>query len=142
MSNVQTRQRNTELTAWFELNKTDLSAKDILYHDLPKYYVWKPHLRIWSRRKHSKVTNMIGRMYFINPSNIEAFSLRLILLHQSGATCFKSLRTLENKFYDSFQACAIARGLLQDDQTWNDTLNEASSVCTETTKLRLLFCII
>ena len=81
MSNFQTKQRNTKLTAWFELKKTDISAKDILYHDIPKYYVWKPHLRIWSRRKHSKVTNMIGRMYFINPSNIEAFSLRLILLH-------------------------------------------------------------
>ena len=81
-------------------------------------------------------------MYFINPSNIEDFSLRLILLHKSGATSFESLRTYNNKIYDSFQTCAIARGLLQDDLTWNDTLTEAASLCTDTSKLRKLFCMI
>ena len=60
----------------------------------------------------------------------------------SGATSFESLRTYNNKIYDSFQTCAIARGLLQDDLTWNDTLTEAASLCTDTSKLRKLFCMI
>ena len=81
LGSVQAKQKHTKLTAWFELNKKDPFARDILYHDIPKHYVWKPHLKTWTKRKGNKVSNMIGRMYFINPSQIEAFSLRLILLH-------------------------------------------------------------
>ncbi|GBO29958.1 hypothetical protein AVEN_99254-1 [Araneus ventricosus] len=33
-------QRNTMLTAWFELNRTDPDANRYFYSDIPKHFVW------------------------------------------------------------------------------------------------------
>ncbi|GFV08866.1 ATP-dependent DNA helicase [Trichonephila clavipes] len=53
-------QRNTMLTAWFELNRTDPDANKYIYADIPKHFVWKNNKwetrvrlgdRIESRRK-------------------------------------------------------------------------------------------
>jgi hypothetical protein len=136
------KQKNTKLTAWFELNKTDINARQYLYHDIPKYYVWKVASCLWSRRKHNKISRIIGRMYFISPSDTERFSMRLLLLHTPGATCYNDLRTNNNILYPTFQACAMARGLLANDKCWLETINEAAGHTTNIQKLRLLFVMI
>ncbi len=82
MSDVKGRNKLTKLTAWFKLNSDDVDAKQYLYHDIPKYYVWKTEKRIWQKRKKNKISNMIGRMYFINPNDTERFSMRFLLLHK------------------------------------------------------------
>ena len=142
ISKIKNKFKHTKLTAWFELNKIDTSAHNHLYHDIPKYYVWKDDSQIWSKRKFDKVSTMIGRMYFINPDQIELYSMRLLLLHKKGATSFEDLRTHDSIYYDSFQACAIANGLLSDDKSWNDTLHEANNFTTNVAKLRSLFVMI
>ena len=98
--------------------------------------------KIWQKRKKQRVSDMIGRMFFINPSDEERFSLRLLLLNVKGATSFNDLRTFEDIPYTTFKACAIARGLLQDDKIWDETLTEAALFTTDTRKLRVLFAMI
>ena len=66
--------------------------------------------------------------------------MRLLLLNVPGATSYTDLKTNEN--IDTFQACAIQKGLLSDDKTWDNTLVEASSFTTVSNKLRILFAMI
>ena len=42
-------QLHTTLTAWFETNRLDKSARSILYPDFPEHYVYKNHQ--WTKRK-------------------------------------------------------------------------------------------
>jgi hypothetical protein len=139
IDDIKNKSKNTKLTAWFLLNQNDPEAHQYLYHDIPKYYVWKNDKRMWQKRKHNKTSDMIGRMYFIKPADTERFSLRILLLHATGCKSFQELCTFEHIVYPTYQACAIARGLLQSDDTWHDTLHEASNFTTDIRKLRLLF---
>ena len=132
----------SKLTAWFSLNLEDEEARKHLYHDIPKYYVWKSTEKVWSRRNKNKVSNMIGRVFFFSPKDVERFSMRLLLLNKKGATSFEDLRTHDNIKFDTFQACAIYRGLLADDKTWDNTMEEASEHTTDIRQLRLLFAMI
>jgi hypothetical protein len=50
--------------------------------------------------------------------------------------------TFDTIIYSTFQACAVARGLLQDDKIWMETLQEAILITTDIQKLRLLFVMI
>ena len=135
----------TKLTAWFQLNQTDEFANKLLYHDIPKHYVWKADKCIWSRRKFEKTSDMIGRLYYISPSEIEKFSLRLLLLNVPGAKSFDDLRTYgvtangEPLIHKTCELCCLARGLLTDDSVWNDVLTEASHHTSDIRQLRQLF---
>ena len=85
---------------------------------------------------------MIGRMYFTNPSDMERFCLRLLLLNTPGATSFENIRTFNGKIFETYQEACIERGLMADDKTWDDTLKEAALTETDTQKFRLLFAMI
>ena len=65
LGNVQSKFKNTKLTAWFKLNQDDEEARQHLYHNIPKYYIWKSQERIWQKRKFNKVSKMLGRMYLL-----------------------------------------------------------------------------
>ena len=61
----------TKLTAYYYLNSVDEEARQYLYHEIPKYYIWKSAERKWQKRKYGKTSNMLDRMYFINPNEVE-----------------------------------------------------------------------
>ena len=65
----------------------------------------------------------------------------MLLLHIRGATSFEDLRSFNGNVYDSFREACIQRGLLQDDNEWHNTLEEAV-LFRMPRKLRQLFCII
>ncbi len=79
-------------------------------------------------------------MQFVFPQDIERYYLRLILLHVSGVTSFKDLRTV-NQVFSSYKETAIALGLVEDDSYHNTCLMEASLIQIGK-QLRHLFCII
>ena len=60
--------------------------------------------------------------------------MRLLLLNVRGATSFENLRTVNSITHLSFQSCAIFLGLLENDKAYNDTLNEAASITTDSNK--------
>eukprot|EP00112_Aurelia_sp_Birch-Aquarium-sp1_P020718 Seg540.7 transcript_id=Seg540.7/GoldUCD/mRNA.D3Y31 product="ATP-dependent DNA helicase PIF1" protein_id=Seg540.7/GoldUCD/D3Y31 len=115
--------QNTTLTAWFELNNRDPEAREYLYHDIPEHYTLDRRAKKWKKRQ--RAAKIYSRMYQIQPSQPEKFSLRMLLLHCSGALSFQDLRTVEGHEYPTFQDAARAMGLLQDDTELHRCLEEA-----------------
>ena len=116
--------RDSMITAWFKLNLSDPEARQLKYAQLPYKYVWKNHC--WHRRERGG-ERIIPRLHTTNPRDRELFSLRLLLLHVSGATSFEYLRTVDNILFPSFSEAASALRLLEDDREWDNCLSEAIS---------------
>jgi hypothetical protein len=116
------RSGRTKLEAWFDLNKTDVDAKHILYTDIPYDYVFVGNK--WQKRK--RVCKIVARIYIVSAKDEERFYLRMLLLHVPGATSFQFLRTVDNVVYDSFKEAAFHRHLLNSDEEWYNCLQEAS----------------
>ena len=79
LDEVVIQQLTTTLTGWMEYNATHDDARNILYHDFPKKFVWNRNEKKWTCRK-SKF-DVIGRMYFVRPREGERYFLRLLLCH-------------------------------------------------------------
>ena len=58
-------QSHTTFTAWFELNKIDIEARQLLYHETPLHYVFDESKKKWNKRKNNAI--VIGRMYAVSP---------------------------------------------------------------------------
>lgn len=119
---------HTTLTAYFLANgpgdpndKEDkltaadrLLARTLTYNLFPSKFTYLN--RRWHRRK-SGIGKTIGRIPIV-PFNIhcmEKYALRLILHNKPGACSHAELRTVDGVTHASFQAAAIALGLLEDD---------------------------
>ena len=55
-------------------------------------------------------------MYFVSPSQVELFRLRLLLLHCKGATSFNDLKNVNGVQYQTFLVIDLALGLIEDDE--------------------------
>ena len=120
------------------MNQQESEARDIKYLDIPKSYVWKSKERIWQKRKKA-VSRTISRLHLIQPSDVERFAMRLLLLNVTGATSFENLRTVEGEEHTTFHEAAVALKLLQDDKEWDACLTEAALTILDTEELRILF---
>ena len=72
---------------------------------------------------------------------MELFCIRMILLRVAGSKNFDELKTFNNIIQPSFKQAAIARGLLDTDSEWVQTLTEASQFMFPP-QLRSLFVMI
>ncbi|ODM86919.1 ATP-dependent DNA helicase pif1 [Orchesella cincta] len=84
---------------------------------------------------------VLPRMYAVSPRDTERFCLRLLLLHIRGATSYEDLRTVDGVCYETFKEAAIAKNLLDGDENWIKTLEEAS-LFQMPSQLRMLLCSI
>jgi len=131
--------KETTLTEYFELNKNDPEARNYLYTEIPKHYIWQK--KKWIKRK--RKSDMIGRMIFIPPNAGETFYLRLLLNTVKGATKYEDLRTDFNTgiTFSTFKEAAFNLGLIKDDNEWDECLQEA--ILTKTAaQVRQLFSVI
>ena len=140
---------HTTLTAFFKLCSEDDFAKTLLYNEVPQYYRWMNQAHCWQRRKEGiqvpewhgiRRTNTIGRVYVVHISNFECFCLRLLLHNIRGPTSFKYLKTIGNNTYDTFAKVCNVLGLLENDQHWINTLDDAKLFLSPR-KMRMLFAI-
>ena len=92
---------------------------DVTYADFPAKFRWTG--RAWAPRVRQEYA-AVGRMYFVSPRDLERFYLPKLLHHVVGATCFAEVRTVDDMEYDSYRRACAARGLLQDDEEWDDCL--------------------
>ncbi|KAG8174784.1 hypothetical protein JTE90_013184 [Oedothorax gibbosus] len=114
----------TMLLGWFDLNKQDSSARQILYSDLPNSYSWRAKDKKWiTRTRNAKV---VGRVVSVSPRDSERFHLKLILSRIPGATCYEDLRTHENVLHKTFREAAIAMGLTECSDEAIAVLEEAA----------------
>ncbi|KAL5569790.1 hypothetical protein UlMin_026365 [Ulmus minor] len=111
------------LTKYFNMNKTNEKAKNLLYNQFPEHFVWNQRDKFWMPRKKGHV---IGRIVTTNPSEGERYYLRLLLNHIRGDTCFQDLRIVNNVLTSSFRESALLRGLLKSDNNLTTCLEEAS----------------
>ncbi|XP_071578240.1 uncharacterized protein [Temnothorax nylanderi] len=116
--------RDTTLTAWLKLNQSDENAVQFLYTDIPYHYVYDKKETKWKPRKKGG-DKIISRLYTVSIKDIERFYLRLLLLHVAGAKCFKDLKTVNGVVYETFKDAAIAKNLVETDDLWGKTLEEA-----------------
>ncbi|GKB91053.1 uncharacterized protein Tco_0963325 [Tanacetum coccineum] len=66
------RDKRSMLNAFFERNETDVDARQYLYKDFPKYYVWNSASRVWTLRKKNPAR---GRLVSAHPTEGERFYL-------------------------------------------------------------------
>lgn len=65
---VLAKNHTSTLMAWFEANKRSPAARDILYVDFPRSFVWKAKEKAWQPRKRTCGERPpIGRVYFTQP---------------------------------------------------------------------------
>ncbi|XP_050065323.1 uncharacterized protein LOC114130689 [Aphis gossypii] len=137
----------TTLLAFFELCKTDVFAKTLLYSEVPSYFVFKNNK--FQRRKQGrnvddwptvKKDDALGRVYTIHPHNTECYYLRMLLHEIRGPTSFSDLKTVNGILHNTFLSACNVLGLLEDDNHWNNTLNEAF-LSDSPSKLRELFTV-
>ncbi|UYV79262.1 hypothetical protein LAZ67_17001830 [Cordylochernes scorpioides] len=147
------RMRNpprTTLTAFFSLCQTDSFARTLLYPDVPQYYTWNSSAHEWRRRVQGRLvegrpgvkrSDTIGRVYAVHVSNFECFCLRMLLHNIKGPTSFAYLKIVNGSQYETFRETCASLGLLENDNHWVVTMDEAV-LCQAPTRVRQLFAIL
>ncbi|XP_074305055.1 uncharacterized protein LOC141639985 [Silene latifolia] len=110
----------------FCLNQTDAYARTLLYQKFPEHYVWlgQKDEKLWLPRRKGFA---VGRLVYTNPTEGKRYYLRLLLANVRGPQSFEDLRTVSNVTFSSFQETAYQRGLLEDDNSVENSLLEASN---------------
>lgn len=132
---VALEKKQTALTVYFNLNKIDPVARNILYKNIPQHYRLDVK-KTWIKRK--KNEQVIGRVCSISPKDSERFYLKLLLNFIPGATCYNDLKIYEGKRYESFREVAIARNLLHTEAVVYEIFDEAVEIMMPN-QLRLLY---
>ncbi|XP_064647485.1 uncharacterized protein LOC135500168 [Lineus longissimus] len=140
----------TTLTAFFALCQKDDFARTLPYQEVPKYYTWNAQQKQWKRRVQGtpvegnedvRCAPALGRVYTVHPSNAECYYLRLLLHTVTEATSFEALRTVDQDTFDTYRDACRQRGLLEDDQQWNATMEDAV-LCQSPAQIRNLFALL
>jgi ATP-dependent DNA helicase PIF1 len=99
---------------------------DLYYNKISKCYVWKQSSRSWERRKRFyKKQQTLNRLHLVHIEDKERYFFRILLHKVPNPTCFEDLRTFEGVLYNTFQEACHARGFLDNDTQWDDTIKEA-----------------
>ena len=103
------------------------------------------HLLKWNWRKtqpnDANVPRTIGRINAVSPTQGERYYLKLLLSHKSGAEDYDDLKNHDGIVYQTFKATCLAMGLLENDQEWIRSLEEASRTASSK-QIRATFAVI
>ncbi|GFQ98566.1 ATP-dependent DNA helicase [Trichonephila clavata] len=125
----------TTLTAFFRLCNEDEFARTLFYHQVQGITLGIVKKQEVESRKVGqslsdypgiKSTDAIDRVYTVHPKNSECFHLRLLLHEVPGPTSFQYLKTFEGRICSNYKEACQVRGLLEYDEHWNATLEEAA----------------
>ncbi|CAO3656219.1 unnamed protein product [Mucor hiemalis] len=149
-------EKDTTLTAFFKLNEANQHHSEffkLLYTDVPKNYTQNAKTKCWEKRSNNQSYPSIGRIRYIPATDIERYSLRLLLLHVKGPTSYENLKTTdtfqedgitlgERVEWSSFREAAEALGLLQDGKEWDRAMVEAHMLCNNSSRVRELYTVL
>jgi hypothetical protein len=140
----------TTLTSFFSTCGNDPFGRTLLYSEMPRYYTWNASSKKWLRRKQGQAvdgypgvfsTDALGRIYTIHPKNDDCFYLRLLLVNVRGPTSFESLRTVDVTVCATFREACQQLQLLEHDNHWNQTMDDAIAT-SSANEVRTLFAMI
>ncbi|XP_076032462.1 uncharacterized protein LOC143020185 [Oratosquilla oratoria] len=127
-------QKDTHLTAFFKLCKTDEFAATLHYNQLTFHYVFDAKKAVWEEPLGR--TYSLGRIRAVTTKTVELFYLRLLLTHKPGPTSFEDLRTINGVMYESNREAVKALGLLSDEETWKETILDIINHTNDRKQLR------
>jgi hypothetical protein len=130
LGEVVHKNHNTQLTSYLELSGIDSEVQQLLYYQMPLHYIWNKSEKQWTKRQRASSTQIIGRMYFVHPSDTERFYLRILLLYRKGCASFEALRTVNGTVYKTYVEVCTALGYIADSKECHLTLEEAVTTCT------------
>jgi hypothetical protein len=78
----------TTITKYFETNKVDHEAWEIIYVDFPGSFTWNNTTKKWAKRRGGVV---VRRLYFVSHVVGERYFLQTLLIVVKGATSFEDL---------------------------------------------------
>jgi hypothetical protein len=136
---IITRNSNTTLMAWFNLNQIDPDARQYLYTQIPNYYTFDKETREWKKRRKPDL-KLVSRIFGVHAKDQERFALRLLLNNVPGATSFQDLKIYNQETFNTFHEAATARGLIENSNEAIICLNEAYLITTSVQKFREFFC--
>ena len=126
----------TKLTAYFELvrqgwraeAKQSPDGEPLFYPDVPRWYSWDAKPARWKprHRTHYQWDQVIGRMYAVPPQDTDRHFLRSLLMHTGNALDFEGGGGLKPPEALSWRHAAELKGLVENDQEFHDTLEEAA----------------
>jgi hypothetical protein len=117
----------TKLTAFFKKNAEDETAQSFLYTEFPDHFNYGKGQWTWKKQNIGKAIGRIPTV-ILCAKQMETYSLRILLNHVRGTTCFQDLKTVEGVVLNSFQEACQKLGLLQDDTEIEHAMREACSV--------------
>ncbi|XP_073130774.1 uncharacterized protein [Henckelia pumila] len=110
-------------------NRPDLIAR------IFQYFTWHRDIKEWEPRKRDEV---ISRIFSCHPTDGKKFYLKLLLMHIRKPTSFKDLQTINGVTYATFREAAQILGLMEDNNTIDNCIQEATAYLMPTA-LRQLF---
>ncbi|XP_076069186.1 uncharacterized protein LOC143041230 [Oratosquilla oratoria] len=125
------------LTAFFKICSRDEFAAGLYYHEMPIFFVYNNNKSIWIERRNKSYA--LGRIRVVTSKNVELFYLRLLLTHKRGPKSFTDLRTVDGHMYSTFREAMKAMGLLNDEDTWKQTILEAINHTNDRRQLRATY---
>jgi ATP-dependent DNA helicase PIF1 len=113
------------LTSYFDANRKHEEACGILYQDFPEHFTWQSDGKFWQKRKNSIF--QVDRLILAHPVEGECYFLCVLLNNVASATSYKHLRTVDGVLLPSFREAMERRGLIEEDNTLDECLTEATS---------------
>ncbi|CAN7129321.1 unnamed protein product, partial [Brassica rapa subsp. narinosa] len=117
----------TMFTEWMVLCRRSAFARTLTYVQIPEYFVWNNTSKVWSERKKGKT---IGRIVAVHPSAGDRYYLRILINKIKGPRSYDELKTFNDVKYPDFKSVCHARGYLDDDVEWLESMSEGARTAT------------
>jgi hypothetical protein len=125
------------LIAYFAHNAQNADGRNVVYADFPVDHVWKIQENVLLAQQRRE--QIVGRMYFVHPTNSERFFLCLLHIVVSSTTSFEHLQIVDDIEHLMFQATYRTLGFLQNDAEW-DTCTWETCIDQDIKKVKEYFC--
>ncbi|XP_076034583.1 uncharacterized protein LOC143021175 [Oratosquilla oratoria] len=126
--------KDTQLTSFFKLCSQNEFAASLFYHEVPNFFFYEKNKGKWTERKTR--TSSLGRIRAVTSKTVELFYMRLLLTHKRGPTFFTDLRTHQGVTHPTFREAVKAMDLLNDEETWKQTIMEIINHTNDRKQLR------
>ncbi|XP_013613951.1 PREDICTED: uncharacterized protein LOC106320129 [Brassica oleracea var. oleracea] len=117
----------TMFTEWMVLCKRSEFVRTLTYVQIPEYFVWNNSAKVWTERKKGK---KIGRIVAVHPSAGDRYYLRILINKIKGPRSYDELKTYNSVKYHDFKSVCYARGYLDNDVEWHESMSEGARWAT------------
>ncbi|CAN6814888.1 unnamed protein product, partial [Brassica oleracea] len=103
------------------------AVKYLFKYIAKEYFVWNNNSKVWTERKKGKT---IGRIVAVHPSAGDRYYLRILINKIKGPRSYDELKTFNDVKYPDFKSVCHARGYLEDDVEWLESMSEGARTAT------------